>query len=35
MPDDRDTDEDEERLADAVLLDTWRAWRRGQTRTTS
>jgi hypothetical protein len=30
MPDERD--DDEERLADAVLLETWRQWRRGQTR---
>jgi hypothetical protein len=30
MPGERDRDE--ERLADAVLLDTRRQWRRGQTR---
>jgi len=38
MPDERDTDDDEfdnideERLADRVLLQTWRAWRREVTR---
>jgi hypothetical protein len=30
MPDERD--EDEEQLADAVLLQTWREWRRKVTR---
>jgi hypothetical protein len=33
MPDERDDDEDE--LADAVLLQTWRQRRRGPTCTTS
>ena len=32
MPDERNDEEDEERLADRVLLQTWREWRRRVTR---